>query len=62
MSGKNVPIEASGKSNAELLHSYIEKLRERKYFGKIEITFQDGHFVRMRKEDMLIPSDIIELI
>jgi len=43
------------------LREFIENLRDNHFFGIVEIHFHDGHLVRVKKQEVFQPNDLLLL-
>jgi len=43
----------------EALQRFVEDLKGSRFFGIAELHFQDGHLVRVKKQEVFEPKDLI---
>lgn len=44
----------------EAITDYLERLCQTNFFGIVELHFQDGKLVRLKKHEVLEPKDLID--
>ena len=45
----------------EALRRFIDDLRGARFFGVVELHFQDGHLLRVKKQEVFQPADLMQL-